>query len=44
MDDSMVVWILLAVYAIVTFVESHALFLLAIGLVATLAVAWRRRA
>jgi len=44
MDAQTVVFILLAVYAVAEFVRNYGLLLLAIGLVATLTVAWRRHA
>ena len=44
MDSSTVVLILLAVYAVAEFVRNYGLLLLAVGLIATLTIAWRRHA
>jgi hypothetical protein len=44
MESSTVVWLLLALYSLAEFIKSYGLLLLAMGLVATLTIAWRRRA
>ena len=44
MDAQTVVFILLVVYAIAEFIRSYGLLLLAVGLIATLTIAWRRHA